>query len=244
MKNGRKCAAIVLAAGVGKRMGADVPKQFIKIDDKPILYYSLRAFENSFIDEIVLVVRSEDIDYCQEMVREFSFSKVTKVTVGGAERYHSVALGLEAIDEADFVFIHDGARCCVTQQVLNCTFDAVSEYGAAVASVPSKDTVKIANAEGFAKETPSRDTVYIIQTPQVFDFNAIRECYRKLIAREGELAAGGIKITDDAMVMEFFGEDKVFLCGGDYRNIKVTTPNDLVLAEIYLKEIAEDENRC
>lgn len=231
-----KCVAIVLAGGSGKRIGGNVPKQYIEINGKPLIYYCLKTFEESFIDEIVLVVRAGDEEYVRkEIVDRYSFKKVVKITAGGEERYSSVACGLEAIENCDYVFIHDGARAFVTGEVLQNAHEAVKKYGATVASVKSKDTVKLADKTGFVSSTPDRDSVYIMQTPQVFDFAAIRECYRKLLASEKELLAKGINITDDAMVMERFGSLKVFLCRGDYKNIKVTTPEDVNIAKMILK---------
>lgn len=230
-----KCAAVVLAGGSGKRIGGNVPKQYIEIDGRPLLYYCLKTFEESFIDEIVLVVRAGDEEYVKkEIVDKYSFKKVVRITAGGAERYHSVACGLNAINDCDYVFIHDGARAFVTEKVLMNAYEAVKKYGATVASVKSKDTVKLADKEGFVCSTPDRDSVYIMQTPQTFDFAAIKECYRKLIASEGDLLKEGVNITDDAMVMERFGSLRVFLCEGDYRNIKVTTPEDVNVAKMIL----------
>lgn len=232
-----KTVAIMLAGGSGTRIGGKVAKQYIEIEGKPLLYYPLKTFQESFIDEIVIVVRDGDEEYVKtEIVDKYGFDKVTGVIAGGKERYHSVAAGLEACSkECDFVFIHDGARAFVTQQVLTDSFEAVKRYGAAVAAVPSKDTVKIADEEGFVENTPNRESVYIMQTPQTFDFHSIRDCYRKLIDDEELLIADGVKITDDAMVMEFFGDKKVFLSRGDYRNTKVTTPEDVEIARLFLK---------
>ena len=239
MKDGKKCAAIVLAAGSGKRMGGDVPKQFMTICGKPLLYYALKTFQESFIDEIVIVTKAENEEYVRrEIVERFSFGKVMKIAEGGRERYHSVALGLEALnDDCDIVFIHDGARPFVTKEVLDEAFNGVMSHHVAIASVPSKDTVKIADSDGFVTDTPNRNSVYIMQTPQTFEFEEIRDCYRKLIERETEILRSGITITDDAMVMEQFGERKVFLSRGDYRNIKVTTPEDLKIAKLYVEDL-------
>lgn len=249
MKDGKRCAAIVLAAGSGKRMGGAVPKQFMTIGNKPLLYYCLKTFQESFIDEIVIVTRQENIEYVRgDIVDAYSFGKVTAVVAGGKERYHSVAMGLETLgkreelesegnERIDYVFIHDGARPFVNVKVLEDAFDAVRLHGAAVAGVPSKDTVKILDENGFVVDTPNRNCVYIMQTPQVFAFNDIHKCYRKLIDCEEQIIADGIVVTDDAMVMELFGNRKVFISMGDYRNIKVTTPEDLVTAQTYLEDI-------
>ena len=231
-----KNIGIILAGGSGKRIGGKVAKQYIEIGGKPLIYYSLKTFQESFIDEIVLVVRKGDEEYVRDdIVAKYGFNKVAAIVAGGAERYHSVAAGLEACsDDCDYVFIHDGARAFVTQQVLFDSLEAVKAYKAAVSAVPAKDTVKIANKDGFVENTPDRNSVYIMQTPQAFDFHCIQECYRRLIEQEDVLIAAGVKITDDAMVMEYFGDKKIFLSRGDYRNIKVTTPEDVEIASLYL----------
>jgi len=238
MKNQKRMAAIVLAAGSGKRMGTNTPKQFLEIKGKPLLYYCLKKFEESFVDEIVLVCRKEDKDYIlSELVNRYSFKKITSIVEGGRERYHSVAAGLEAVSDCDFVFIHDGARPFITNEIIEDAYNTVVENGSAITSVPSKDTVKLATEDGFIKSTPNRNSVYLMQTPQTFDFVAIRDCYRELIENEEEVLNAGIVVTDDAMVMEQFSDRKVRLSKGDYRNIKITTPEDLKVAEVYMEEM-------
>lgn len=236
-----KTVGIILSGGSGKRVGGKVAKQYIEIAGKPLLYYPLKTFEESFIDEIVLVVRSGDEAFVEdEIVKKYGFNKVTKIVTGGKERYHSVAAGLEACIECDYVFIHDGARAFVTEEVLEDAFEAVKIHGAVVAAVPSKDTVKIADEDGFVAGTPNRESVYIMQTPQAFEYSAIKDCYRKLIENEDKLIADGIKITDDAMVMEQFGDKKVFLSRGDYKNMKVTTPEDIEIGKLYVRSVSEE----
>ncbi|MCR4655844.1 MAG: 2-C-methyl-D-erythritol 4-phosphate cytidylyltransferase [Lachnospiraceae bacterium] len=231
-----KCAAVVLAAGRGRRMNLDTAKQFIQINGFPLLYYSLKAFQESFIDEIVLVTSKNETDYCrEEIVDKYGFDKVSAITEGGKERYHSVACGLKALrPDTDYVFIHDSARPNISEEILKRTFDTVVRYGSAIASVPVKDTVKTADEEGFVTGTPPRSSVYIIQTPQAFEYQAIKKAYETLLQKEDELNAQGIRITDDAMVMERFGEKRVKLCEGSYTNIKVTTPEDIELIKLYL----------
>lgn len=231
----KKCAAVVLAGGSGKRMHADTAKQYLLLSGKPILYYSLKAFEDSFIDEIILVTGKGEIPYCkEEIVNRYGLSKVVTFTEGGRERYHSVAAGLSAIRDCDYVFIHDGARPFVTSEILMRAYDMVKQCGTAIAAMPVKDTIKIADEEGFVKETPNRSSVWMIQTPQVFSFPSIKSAYGELLAKEAELIKKGIQITDDAMVMETFGGCPVRLVEGSYRNIKITTPEDLSIAEILL----------
>lgn len=231
-----KCAAVVLAAGRGRRMNLDTAKQFIKIKGFPLLYYSLKAFQESFIDEIVLVVSKNETDYCrEEIVDKYGFDKVSVITEGGKERYHSVACGLRVLrPDTDYVFIHDSARPNIREEILKRTFDTVVRYGSAIVSVPVKDTIKTADDEGFVTGTPPRSSVYIIQTPQAFEYQAIKKAYEALLQKEDELTAQGVRITDDAMVMERFGDKRVKLCEGSYTNIKVTTPEDIELIKLYL----------
>lgn len=230
-----KCAAIVLAGGRGTRMGSDIPKQYMKVEGHPLIYYSLKVFEESFVDEIVLVCSKEDEQFCRrEIVEANGFKKINKIVFGGKERYHSVANGLRAIDDCDIVFIHDGARPFITEDILRRAYEETIEHKATVIAVPSKDTVKIADKDGFASITPNRSDVWIIQTPQTFDYRMIFEAYEKLLKEEDSLKEQGVAITDDAMVMEHFGNCKVKLVEGDYRNIKITTPEDIVVARAYL----------
>ena len=230
-----KTTAIVLAGGRGKRMNSAVPKQFLMIKDKPVLYYSLKAFEDSFIDSVILVASKEDMEYCQkEIVEKYAFNKVDKIVSGGKERYHSVLSGIKATGECDYVFIHDGARPFVTQEILARLLETVKESHACVAGMPVKDTIKIANAEGFIETTPKRELVWMIQTPQVFTYNLIRKAYLILEKDEYSLLQKGISITDDAMVVEKLLGERVKLVEGSYQNIKITTPEDLAIAEGFL----------
>lgn len=230
-----KTTAIVLAGGRGKRMNSAVPKQFLMIKDKPVLYYSLKAFEDSFIDSVILVAAEDDIKYCQqEIVNRYGFKKVVSIVAGGKERYHSVLNGIKAAGECDYIFIHDGARPFVTQDMLARLLETVKESHACVAGMPVKDTIKIADDNGFIATTPKRELVWMIQTPQVFDFALIQKAYLKLEKDEYSLLQKGISITDDAMVVEMLLGEKVKLVEGSYQNIKITTPEDLAIAEGFL----------
>ncbi|MGN1180568.1 MAG: 2-C-methyl-D-erythritol 4-phosphate cytidylyltransferase [Suilimivivens sp.] len=227
-----RCGAVVLAAGSGKRMHSDTKKQFLLIQDKPVIYYSLRTFQESFIDEIVLVVSGEDIEYCKkEIVEKYGFTKVKYLTAGGKERYHSVAAGLKCLRECDYAFIHDGARPMITGEILNRAYACVKENDACVVGMPVKDTIKIADKNGFIDKTPDRNLVWMIQTPQVFAYPLIKEAYDNLLAEEERLKMQGINITDDAMVVETLMKHPVKLVEGSYENIKITTPEDLLIAE-------------
>ncbi len=233
----KKTTAIVLAAGQGKRMQSKVHKQYLLLCEKPVLFYCLKALEESFIDEIILVTGKDETDYCRkEIVERFGFSKITKIVEGGKERYHSVINGIKAVDNCDYLFIHDGARPFLDAGILERTYTCVKETNACVAGMPVKDTIKIADESGFAKETPRRDLVWTIQTPQVFKFSLIKEAYGKLEREEEQLKEKGILVTDDAMVVEYFCAQPVKLVEGDYRNIKITTPEDLRTAESFLKK--------
>lgn len=231
-----KTAAIVLAAGSGSRMHSNVKKQYMEINGKPLIYYALKAFEDSFTDEVVLVVSPGDIDYCKrEIVDKFGFTKVKSIVEGGAERYDSVRFGLHAIsDDTDYVMIHDGARPFVTEDIMKRAVDAARENMACVVGMPVKDTIKVADENGFAKETPDRKTLWMIQTPQTFEYSLIRKLYDKLEEDKEEIKAKGINITDDAMVVETFSDVKVKLVEGSYNNIKVTTPEDIGIAQAIL----------
>ena len=223
--------AIVLAAGQGKRMHSKVQKQFLEIQGYPVLYYSLRCFQESpLIQDIILVTGEESISYCkEEIVQKYGFTKVSAVIPGGKERYDSVYAGLCECRDCEYVLIHDGARPCVTEEILKRGLQKVKETGACVIGMPSKDTVKLSDEEGYVKETPNRKCVWTIQTPQIFFFFFIREAHDSI--RQKDMS----KITDDAMVVEQETGAKVALAEGSYQNIKITTPEDLDIAEAFLK---------
>lgn len=230
-----KCAAIVLAAGKGSRMKSDVAKQYLLLKRRPMLYYSLAVFQNSpIIDEILLVTGEGETDYCQEeIVNRYNFTKVGKIITGGRERYHSVHRGLEALSACRYVFIHDGARPFVDSSIIERAYEAVKKHQACVVGMPVKDTIKIADEEQFAAGTPDRNTLWQIQTPQVFDYQLIREAYDCLMSQNNQNG-----ITDDAMVVERTLGRKVKLVQGSYRNIKVTTPEDLIIAESFCQNLS------
>lgn len=231
-----KTTAIVLAAGQGKRMQSNVHKQYLLIQDKPVLYYSLKAFEDSLIDDIVLVVGKGEEDFCrEEILKKYGFCKVKAIVEGGKERYHSVAYGIRAIRwSCDYVFIHDGARPFVNDEIITRAYEEVRNSRACVVGMPVKDTIKISDEEGYVADTPVRSKVWQIQTPQVFEKNIITSAYEKLLEDEEKLSANGITVTDDAMVVEYFMKIPVKLVKGSYENIKITTPEDLKTAEIFM----------
>ncbi|MCR4806034.1 MAG: 2-C-methyl-D-erythritol 4-phosphate cytidylyltransferase [Lachnospiraceae bacterium] len=232
-----KCTAIVLSAGKGTRMGTDVAKQYLPLGGRPVLYYCLKAFQDSFIDEIVIVAAREDHEYIRhEIVDKYGIGKVTRMVEGGAQRYDSVLCGLRAVGDPDFVFIHDGARPFINEEILKRAYDTVKKYGTAIVSVPSKDTVKIVDGDGITLDTPDRNTVRLMQTPQVFAFEPILKAYEKMDDKMNGAAGEkpAVTITDDAMVMEMFGDLPVHVSEGSYRNIKITTPEDMLIAEAFI----------
>ena len=229
---GYRCTAIVLAAGQGKRMNSKIQKQFLEIRGYPVLYYSLRCFqESSLVDDIILVTGADVLSYCKkEIVEKYGFTKVARVIAGGKERYDSVFEGLLACEGTDYVMIHDGARPFISEEILQRGMEGVLETGACVIGMPSKDTVKIAGADGCVCETPVRSSVWTIQTPQIFSYRLIRQAHESV--RKKDMSA----ITDDAMVVEQEGCARIRLAEGSYRNIKITTPEDLAVAEAFLEE--------
>ena len=230
MEQGR-CTAIVLAAGQGKRMHSKIQKQFLEIGGKPILYYSMECFQKSpLIQDIILVTGEDMISYCQsEIVEKYGFTKVCKVTAGGKERYDSVYAGLLCCQDTDYVYIHDGARPFVTEEMIQRGYEAVKRTNACVMGMPSKDTVKLADPSGYIKETPDRKIVWNIQTPQIFSYDLIRGAYESI--RKKDMS----NVTDDAMVLEQETGTKILLVEGSYQNIKITTPEDLAVAEAFLR---------
>ena len=236
----KRCVAIVLSAGQGKRMGTSIQKQYIELCGKPIICYCLEAFEKSeIIDDVIMVAGAGQEDYVtEEIVNKYHFGKVRAVIPGGKERYDSVWNGLKAIrdgmagEEAKegYVYIHDGARPFVDEQIIKRGYACVKANRACVAGVPSKDTVKIVDENQFAVNTPVRKYVWIVQTPQVFETELITQAYKNLMEHDRE------NVTDDAMVVEHLSGTKVRLVEGSYENLKVTTPEDLVLAEALLKK--------
>lgn len=229
-----KCTAIILAAGQGKRMKTKVQKQFLMLQGKPLLYYSLACFQESDeIQEIVVVTGKESINYCRsEIIEKYGFTKVKSITEGGKERYDSVYAGLEACSaDTEYVFIHDGARPFITEDIIKRTKEGVIVYGACIAGMPSKDTVKIIDENNIVSATPERSRVWSVQTPQVFLYSLIKEAHdtARSVSMQG--------ITDDAMVVEQYKNTPVHIVEGAYENIKITTPEDILVAEKILEKI-------
>lgn len=231
----KKCTAIVVAAGSGKRMGADRPKQFLDLCGKPVLYYPLKAFQDSpCIRDIVIVTGQYLIPYIQEnIVDRYGLTRVSAVVKGGSERFESVYEGIKAAGEADYLFVQDGVRPFLDEKIISDGFQTVLKYGTAVAGMPSKDTVKISDHQGVVLSTPERSSVWIVQTPQIFSCAELKAAYEKLFSRA--TAEERRKVTDDAMVMETYGNKPVHMYPASYRNIKITTPEDLPIAEELMK---------
>lgn len=221
---------VLLSCGKGKRMNTDIPKQYIDIAGRPVLYYSLKQFEeNSLVKDIILVVSPEDIDMVRDnIVNKYGITKVRRIVAGGAERFNSVYNGLTAMDSNDYVMIHDGARPCISRELIERLQEAVIEAKACVPAVSSKDTIKIADEYGYVRSTPKRSDVWNVQTPQTFEYEGIRSAFDKYMKSQDVI------VTDDSMVWEIYNNKPVKIVIGDYTNIKITTPDDLYMAEHYI----------
>ncbi len=226
-----KSVCIIVAAGTGSRMNSDRPKQFLEMEGHPLLYYTVKAWQESFISEIILVTSGGYLDFVKkDIVEKYGFDKVTKVITGGETRFDSVYRGLLACEDADYVYIHDGARPCVEVGVIERAREGAEEYGACVSAVPVKDTIKVVDKEGFAIDTPERSSLWAMQTPQAFKYDIVRKAYDALADKDRT------GITDDAMVVEKSGAVKVKMVMGSYDNVKVTTPEDLRVVENIIKK--------
>ena len=229
-----KITAIVLAAGSGSRMKSKTKKQYMEIKVKPVIWYSLFEFEKSRVDEIILVTGKEDIDYCKkEIVEKYNLKKIKNVVAGGSERYESVYNGLKEVT-GNIVLIHDGARPLINNEIIERSIEGTIKSDACVVGVPVKDTIKRANKEGYIIDTPNRSELWITQTPQSFKTDLVKMAYKKM---KEELEKGNttLNITDDAMVVEEFTTNQVRFVQGDYKNIKVTTPEDIDIAELFIE---------
>lgn len=225
------CTAIILAAGRGKRMKSKKKKQFLNIAGKPIVYYALECFERApFIQDIILVTGEGYVEYCQKnIVEKYGLRKVRKVVAGGKERYDSVYEGLRACGKTDYVYIHDGTRPFIDQDMLKRALDGAKQMGASVVGMPVKDTIKVADKNHYVLETPERSKLWAVQTPQVFRYKIIKEAHEQMRKKGME------GITDDSMVVEKLGKHRVKMVEGSYENIKITTMDDLFIAEIILR---------
>lgn len=219
------CSAVIVAAGSGKRMGADRPKQFLELCGKTIIERTAAVFSGcKSINEIIIVSSESGLEECKRLLKELEKEKTIKYVLGGKERYESVYNGLKSLDErCGIVLIHDGVRPFVTEEIINASIDDASEYGACAVGVKSKDTVKICTDKGFVEYTPDRNCVYNIQTPQTFRKEIILKAYERAFEK-------GVFGTDDASLAENDGIS-VKITEGSYDNIKITTPDDLIVGE-------------
>lgn len=217
---------VIVAGGSGSRMKSKTPKQFLLLDDKPILIRSLEAFHNYDPNiAIVVVLPIEQTNKWQELIRQYDFKIDHQIVAGGTSRFQSVQNGLDAILAPGLVAIHDGVRPLVSNQVIKDTFDKAEKFGSGVAAVDVKDSLRV--IDGGENRAVDRSLFKAMQTPQTFRVQLIKTAF--------EFAAESRNFTDDASVLENYGEI-VYLTDGDYKNIKITTPEDLKLAEIILKQ--------
>lgn len=224
------CTAVIVAAGKGKRMGTDISKQFLPLCGKEILAHTVETFENAEnIRDIVLVTGEDSLQDVKDMAEEYGWNKVVSIVAGGKERQDSVWNGLQAVSkDTEIVLIHDGVRPFVTEEILDLSIETALEMGGCVAGVPAKDTIKVCNGENIAIDTPDRSTLWQIQTPQTFQKERIMKAYET--AKMDDFVG-----TDDASLAEHSGYPvKVIM--GSYRNIKITTKEDLLIGEAFLKE--------
>ena len=219
--NQQKVGAVIAAAGESQRMG-EVDKVFALLGGKPVLIRVVDAFQGcNPVGQIIVVLSEQNLERGRQLVAEQGWSKVVDVCAGGRRRQDSVATGLRRLSNCDWVVIHDGARPLVTVDLINRGLEAAKETGGAVAAVPVTDTIKLAGDDRIVRQTPPRQNLWAVQTPQVFCIDIVTEAYSR---------ANG-DVTDDASLVEQLGY-RVKLYMGAYDNIKITTPDDLALAEV------------
>lgn len=228
---------IVAAAGRSERFGVGDNKVFLSLGSKPILAYTLDMVEESpAVQEVVVVTREEDLERCTRLVQERGYGKIKKIVPGGEERQDSIAAGLgEIAMEAELVAVHDGARPFITSDLLKKVIETARSTGAAVAAIPVKDTIKQARPDRTVARTFERQYLWSVQTPQVFRRDWLAEAYHYAAAIDR-------RATDDATLVEMLGKP-VTIVVGDERNIKITTPGDLLLAEAFLGGERPDADR-
>ena len=212
---------VIVAAGTGSRMNMGINKQFIKLEGKEIIAYTIEKFyNNSNIEDIVVVVKEDESDFFKkEILDKYNFKNV-KIAYGGKERQDSVYNGLKLLDEkCDVVLIHDGARPFVSDEIIDTCIEEVKEHKAIVVGVPVKDTIKVIDNDKNIVDTPNRSVLWAVQTPQTFDYNILIHAYK-------DAFKNGFYGTDDAMLVERIGY-KVKMVEGSYNNIKITTQEDL-----------------
>ncbi|MBR6887299.1 MAG: 2-C-methyl-D-erythritol 4-phosphate cytidylyltransferase [Selenomonadaceae bacterium] len=221
--------AIFPAAGASKRMGGVMNKNFLELAGEPILLRTLKTFSQvERVNFLIVVVAAHEVETVEKLLRGTAGLKSWRVTIGGSERQYSIANGLKILpDDAEIVLVHDAARPLISERTINDVIDAAEKFGGAIAAVPAKDTIKIVDAEGFIKFTPPRSEMAIVQTPQGFKREILLRAYDKAAA---EKFLG----TDDSSLVERLGV-RIKIVASDYRNIKVTTPEDIHVAETLLR---------
>jgi 2-C-methyl-D-erythritol 4-phosphate cytidylyltransferase len=225
-----RVTALIPAAGMGKRMGKAVAKQFLPLGDKPMLAHTLLTFQRSpEIDEIIPILSEEDMETClRDVIEAFHITKVRTLVVGGRERQDSVANGIRKLEkDAAVVLVHDGVRPFVTQEMIKACVEAVRKGDCVAVGVPIKDTIKETDDRGIVRRTLERSRLWAIQTPQAFPAKVLRKAYE-------EADRNKFTGTDDASLVERDGGE-VRVIPGSYENIKITTPEDLIMAEEILK---------
>ena len=222
--------AIIVAGGTGRRMGNPMPKQFLLLNEKPVLYYTLKAFLEAYDDlQIILVLPEDYSDIGKEIIDAFFDYSRIQVTFGGETRFHSVQNGLRLVGEESIVFVHDAVRCLVSADLIHECYEHALIMGTAVPVVRSKDSVRILNEEGNDNEVLDRNKVVMVQTPQTFHSKILLPAFN-IDYKE--------QFTDEATVVESFGL-KISLIEGEENNIKITRPVDLLIAEALLSELKE-----
>lgn len=234
----KKISAIVLAAGSGRRMNSGEKKQFMDLCGIPVVIHSLLAFEkNDNIDSVVVVTAKEDVHRMLMLSLRYNLRKVKNIAEGGDMRFKSVYSGLNAVDaDTDYILVHDGARPLLSQELIDRCCEYVSIYKACVAAVPVTDTIKIADDRMFIRETVDRSRLWAVQTPQAFSYSIFMKAYDKLYNTIREYNSDPSRITDDAMIVENMGDTSVHFVPGDYSNIKITTPEDMIIAGAFIRE--------
>lgn len=224
-----KVSAVITAAGNGLRMKADRAKPYIEIKGKKILEITLDTITSlKEVDEIIVVIRKEDEDYLKDIIKKYD--KEISYCFGKATREESTYEGLKRVDsDTKLVLTHDGVRPFARKELFENILKAAQNHKAVIAAVGCKDTVKIVDCHGFVKKTPQRSSLYQVQTPQAFDKEMILDFYGKYIESD-------FSITDDSQLFEIFSNEKVKIVDGEYSNIKMTTPEDLIFAQALLKD--------
>lgn len=228
-----KNIAIILSAGKGSRLKSNIPKQYIEVNNKPLIYYTIETFEKSVnIDEILIVSDKEHIDFFKnEFIPKYNFKKIKEVISGGKERSFSVKNALDTLilkenTKDDIILIHDGARPFISEDIISSGIKEAKIFGAVVVGVKVKDTIKVVENKNIILDTPNRESLWIAQTPQIFKLELIKNAYENLSNYD-------TAPTDDSILVENIGH-KVTMVQGSYENFKITTQDDLALANFLL----------